>query len=263
MKKMRIFTTFLLFAALAVPGAVRAGGREARTLESAVEVLDDLSRIPGRCIPPALLQEAQGVAVIPDVVKAGLVLGGRYGRGVLLVRQADGTWSNPIFLSLTGGGVGWQIGVQSTDLVLVFQTRNGLDRVLKGKSKLTLGADLAIAAGPLGRQAEAATDAQLKSEILSYSRSRGLFAGVSLEGAALVIDFDANEALYRVRGGSPQDVLRVQGVPLPAAVVNLQAELARLSSAAPPTVATPAPAVVPPPEAPAPPPPPPQLGPSR
>ena len=129
------------------------------------------------------MQDAAGVAVIPHVVKAGFVFDGRFGRGVVLARQPDGTWSNPIFLTLAGGGVGWQVGVESTDVILVFKTRESLDRLMGGKDKITLGADVAVAAGPVGRQAEAATDAQLKAEIFSYSRSRGLFLGAFAGGS--------------------------------------------------------------------------------
>lgn len=219
-------------------GSVRAGSRETATVESATAVLEELSAIPLKCIPPSLLQDAQGVAVIPDVIKAGFVLGGRHGRGVLLVRQPDGWWGNPIFVSITGGSIGWQIGVQSTDVVLVFKTRNGLDRIMKGKGKLTLGADVGVAAGPVGRQAEAGTDGQLKSEIFSYSRSRGLFAGVSLEGAGLLIEHDANDAFYRVPNLKVEQIVTLRGVAAPE-VERLKAQLLRMS------VATAEPAVVP------------------
>jgi lipid-binding SYLF domain-containing protein len=160
----------------------------------AVRVLQEVMDAPDRRLPDRLLRDAEAVAVIPDVVKAGFVVGGRYGKGLLAVRAADGTWSNPTFISLTGGSVGFQAGVQSTDVVLVFRTRRGVDGVVNGK--FTLGADAAIAAGPVGRNANASTDAQLKAEIYSYSRSRGLFAGVALDGAVLAIDHDANEAVF-------------------------------------------------------------------
>jgi lipid-binding SYLF domain-containing protein len=132
--------------------------------------------------------------VIPRVVKAGLVVGGRRGHGLIAVRAPDGTWSNPSFITLTGGSVGLQAGVQSTDVVLVFRTRRGVDSIVHGK--FTLGADAAVAAGPVGRDAAALTDAQLKAEIYSYSRSRGLFAGIALDGAVLGIDHDANQAVF-------------------------------------------------------------------
>jgi lipid-binding SYLF domain-containing protein len=209
--------------------ALPAQTREERTVEAASDVLADLARIPEQAIPPALLHDAHGVAIIPNVIKAGFLVGGSHGRGVVLLREADGSWSNPIFVSLTGGSIGWQVGVQSTDVVLVFKSRRGLQRILDGRTKLTLGADAAVAAGPVGRRTEAATDVQLKSEIYSYSRSRGLFAGVSLEGAGMVVDCSANDAFYRVRGGRPVDVLNLRGVPIPAVVVRLRDELTRMS----------------------------------
>jgi lipid-binding SYLF domain-containing protein len=246
MQRFRLpFTASLLLLALSA-APLRAGIDEAATVLSATEVLRELSSIPLRGIPPALLQDARGVAIIPNVIKAGFVLGGRFGRGVILVRQPDGSWGNPIFLTLAGGGIGWQVGVQSTDVVLVFKTNNGLERILRGQGKVTLGADMAVAAGPVGRQAEASTDGMLRAEIYSYSRSRGLFAGVSLEGAGLLIDFDANEEFYRVRGGRPSDIQNTASLPVPAVAVQLRAELSRLSApGAPPPPVVPAPAVPP------------------
>lgn len=189
-----------------------AQGRVAGTLWSASEVLDDLRDIPLKGIPPTLLGGAQGVAIIPHVVKAGLIVGGRFGEGLVMVRNPDGTWTNPVFVSLAGGSFGWQIGVQSADIVLVFRTRKSLDRILQGKGKLTLGADVAVAAGPVGRQAEAGTDARLQAEIYSYSRSRGLFAGLALEGAAILNNARANdEFCQRPRPEEIQAAERLKG----------------------------------------------------
>lgn len=157
-------------------------------------VLTEIMRIPESRIPPALLGRAYGVAVIPRVIKAGLVLGGRYGRGILVIRPGEGGWTNPSFIKLSGGGAGFQVGVQSTDIILVFKHRRSYDFFLKGK--FTMGADASVAAGPVGRHTEAATDLQLRAEIYSYSRSRGLFAGVSLEGTAIQIDTGANAEYY-------------------------------------------------------------------
>lgn len=188
----------LLFAAsvtLAIVSApARAGAEEDARARNAVRVLDEIMAAPDKRIPDKLLGDAEAIAVIPDVVKAGLVLGGRHGKGLIAVRSADGTWSNPSFLSLTGGSIGFQAGVQSTDVVLVFRSRRGVDSIVNGK--FTLGADAAVAAGPVGRNAAAATDAELKAEIYSYSRARGLFAGVALDGAVLSIDHDANQAAF-------------------------------------------------------------------
>jgi len=205
--------------------------REAAAVGMATEVLESLSGIPTG-IPPALLREAQGVAIIPNVIKAGFVFGGRFGRGVILVRCPDGSWTAPVFVTLAGGSFGWQLGVQSTDLVLVFKTKNGLNRILEGKGKLTLGADVSVAAGPVGRQAEAATDAQLRAEILSYSRTRGLFAGVSLEGAAILIDNEWNASFYGIPGVRVADIMGGK-VAEPAVADKLRGVLGRLSAPAP------------------------------
>lgn len=183
----------LLCLPLALAGVARAGEAEDNRLRSAAEVLHQISEIPENAIPPELLADAYGIAVIPGVIKAGFVVGGRWGKGVIAVRQ-NAAWSNPSFITLAGGSIGWQIGAQSTDIILVFKTRRGVENLASGK--VTLGGDAAIAAGPVGRQASAATDAQLKAEIYSYSRSRGLFAGLSLEGAVLQPDDDANAAAY-------------------------------------------------------------------
>jgi lipid-binding SYLF domain-containing protein len=186
-----------LFLALLTEQRASAEPRVAGTLWSASEVLEAFQDVPLKSIPPSLVRGAQGVAIIPGVIKLGLGIGGRFGEGVVFVRNADGSWCNPVFISFTGGSIGWQAGVQSTDVILVFRTRKSLERILQGKGKLTLGADVAIAAGPVGRQAEADTDARLQAEIYSYSRSRGLFAGVSLEGAAMLNNARANEAFTR------------------------------------------------------------------
>ena len=143
-----------------------------------------------------VLRNAQGIAIIPDMFKMSFIFGARFGRGVLVVRQPDGTWSNPVFIHLLGGSFGAQAGAQSTDLVLVFQSQKGLDRFLKGKDKLTLGVDAGVAAGPAGKRFEASTDAGLQAEILSYSNTHGIFAGVSAEGGTLQIDWKANTLYY-------------------------------------------------------------------
>jgi lipid-binding SYLF domain-containing protein len=217
---MRPVHAVLLLACLAfaAPRPAAAADEIARAGE-AVRVLEEIMRAPDRRLPDALLRDAEAVAVIPDVVKAGFVVGGRFGRGLVAVRAADGTWSNPSFVRITGGSVGFQAGVQSTDVVLVFRTRRGVDSVVNGK--FTLGADAAIAAGPVGRNANASTDAQLKAEIYSYSRSRGLFAGVALDGAVLAIDHDANEAVFGANV-TPRRIFEGGAGPAPDAVVRFR-----------------------------------------
>jgi lipid-binding SYLF domain-containing protein len=193
-RSIRLFTGLTACALALLLSVTARAETELERAEDAVRVLGEIMSAPDKRVPDKLLSDAEAIAVIPDVIKAGLVVGGRHGKGLLAVRQRDGVWSNPSFVSLSGGSVGFQAGVQATDVVLVFRTRRGVDSVVNGK--FTLGADAAVAAGPVGRTASAATDAQLRAEIYSYSRSRGLFAGVALDGAVLSIDHDANEAIY-------------------------------------------------------------------
>jgi lipid-binding SYLF domain-containing protein len=165
-----------------------------RKIVEASGVLEEIFSIPERTIPPSLLSNARAIVVLPGLLKAGFIVGGRYGTGLLIARAKDGTWLYPVMVSLTGASIGWQIGAQSTDIVLVFKDLRSVETIEKGK--FTLGADASVAAGPVGRHAEASTDIQFRSEIYSYSRSRGLFAGLALEGGALLIDHDATWAFY-------------------------------------------------------------------
>lgn len=191
-RRATLLAASLLVALAAIPAF--AGPVEDARAQNAVRVLTDIQAIPESAIPDKLLDEGRAIVVVPDTIKAGLVIGGRRGHGLLSVKQPDGTWSNPSFVSLTGGSIGFQAGVQSADVVLVFRSDRGLDSIVNGK--ITLGADAAVAAGPLGRNAATATDGQLKAEIWSWSRARGLFAGVAIDGAVLSIDDAANEAVY-------------------------------------------------------------------
>ena len=189
---MRLVLTALL--ALMLPLAAAAQEKETQRADNAVRVLSEILAIPEESIPERLLREAEAIAVMPDVVKAGLVFGGRGGKGLMAVRGSDGTWSNPTFITLGGGSFGFQAGVQAADVVLVFRNRRGIDNIVNGK--FTLGADAGVAAGPVGRNAQAFTDGQLKAEIYSYSRARGLFAGIALDGAVIAIDNRANRRVY-------------------------------------------------------------------
>jgi lipid-binding SYLF domain-containing protein len=158
---------------------------DADAVRLAATLVREISAIPEKAMPPALLRNVHAIAIIPNVIKAGFVVGGRYGKGVLLVREPSGAWKAPSETTLIGGSLGWQIGVQSTDVILVFKTAKSVQGLSSGK--FTLGADASVAAGPVGRHAEAATDVQLKAEVYSYSRNRGLFVGVALEGSSLQI----------------------------------------------------------------------------
>lgn len=190
--------------ALLLTSTVEAASREEKRVGDAADVLEQLLRIPEKTVPPALLSRAYAVAVIPNVVKAAFGLGARRGKGIIVIRQDDSSWSNPAFITLTGGSVGWQVGAQSTDIILVFKTRKGVDGIENGR--LTLGADASVAAGPLGRHTGISTDIEFKSEVYSYSRSRGLFAGVALEGAGVTMDRKANAAFYGSNSMTPERI---------------------------------------------------------
>jgi len=194
---MNKFFVTLLFVATGAAGVVQpafASAREEARLIEASGVLEELRAQRDTLIPDRLLARAYGIAVIPNVVKVAVGVGGRHGSGALVVRDVNGRFTNPIMVTITGGNVGWQIGVQETDIVLVFTTRKSIDGITDGK--LTLGGDASVAAGPVGRAASAATDQNFTAEVYSYSRNRGLFAGVSIDGSVIAIDSKANSKLY-------------------------------------------------------------------
>ena len=205
---------------------VYAGDKEVKRVETSTQVLNEIMAIPEQSIPPALLSNAKAVAVLPGVIKVGLILGGKGGYGILTVHNEDGSWSNPNFIGLAGGGIGLQIGVQATDFILVFKSRKDVDTIVKGKT--TLGADVGVAAGPVGRQAAVATD--FKAAIYSYSRSKGLFAGVSLEGATLQIHREGNEKYYGKKGIAPDDIFAGKGVETPPSAVEFKKTLAKYAT---------------------------------
>lgn len=233
-----------LALSLALAAPAHAGPREDAQADNAVRVLNEIQAIPESGIPDKLLDEAKAIVIVPDTIKAGLVLGGRRGHGVMSVRTADGGWSNPSFVKLTGGSVGLQVGVQSADVVLVFRSERGLDSIVNGK--FTLGADAGVAAGPMGRNAAAATDGQMKAEIWSWSRARGLFAGVALDGAVLSIDDAANESVYG-QDTTPRMIFEDRAPQVPSlAVAGVRERLIRASDTARAARQdTPAPAPVP------------------
>jgi lipid-binding SYLF domain-containing protein len=167
-------------------GRLSSNSADAKLINRASYVLKTTTGIWESAIPPALLRNAYGIAVFPRLQKFGIIVGGRHGTGIVMVRGPKGEWGNPYKASFSGVGMGFQFGYQQTDVILVFKTRQSIDGLLSGK--YTLGADASIAIGPAGRKVEAATDIKLASEIYSYSRSRGLFAGVSLEGAGIEVE---------------------------------------------------------------------------
>jgi len=194
----------VIVMALSYTSASQAATREEKRVSDAADVLDQLARIPEKSIPPSLLSRAYGVAVVPGAIRAAFGIGASRGKGVIVVRQDDNSWSNPAFVTITSGSFGWQIGADSSDVILVFKTREGVDGIANGK--LTLGANASVAAGPVGRNTSAATDIKFKAEVYSYSRSRGLFAGVALEGAGVTMDRKANAAYYGSTSMTPEAI---------------------------------------------------------
>ena len=177
----------------------------------AVAAPDEFGGLAIESIPPTMFAKAEGIAIFPDMIKGGFILGVNYGKGVLLVRRPDRSWSPPVMVTMGGGSLGFQAGVQSADIVLMFATPRSLNGILNGQ-KVTLGADASVALGPIGRQANAGTDARLGAEIYSYARSRGLFLGVSINGADLSVDNNANSMLYGRFGVTPTDVFAARGL---------------------------------------------------
>lgn len=236
MRLRQVLTFFWILASLLTCSSSWGQLVETDIVRNASGVLNQIMAIPAKQIPTTLLSQAKAIAIIPTVVKGGFVVGVQHGRGVLLMRDEGGAWQPPIFISLTGGSVGWQAGLQATDVVLVFKNSRSLASLMQGQ--LTLGVDASAAAGPVGREATASTDTTLTAEILSYSRSRGLFAGVSIAGSVIRPDNAAGLAFY----GGP--VLSATGESLtpreslPQAALQLIQLLTQYSSGAVPSGAT-------------------------
>jgi len=211
-----------------VEGASAAPENEAERIETSIAVIRELVDLPEVGVPEALLRKAQGIAIIPGVIQAAYGIGGQYGKGVVLLRGEDGRWGWPAFIRLFGGSIGWQIGVQKSDIILVFKTRQGLEKIATGR--VTLGADIGVSAGPVGRRAEASTDLEFEAEIYSYSRSKGLFAGVSIKGASLQVDEGANEVFYGRKGLDPHEIFAGRELKAPEAATKLRDVVATYTS---------------------------------
>lgn len=216
--------TSFVFLVLVFSGAAIAKETQ---LEKATNVLNEIMGTPDKSIPHDLLDKAVCVGIVPSEIKGGFIVGGTYGRGVLVCRRhGDGPWGAPSEFKMGAGSVGFQIGGESTDVVFLVMNTAGARKFVQDDVKL--GADASVTAGPVGRSAEAATDAQLHAEILSYSRTRGLFAGVSLDGAVVKQDKEENKRLYG-REVSAKDILFEGGVRVPPEAAALDAALARYS----------------------------------
>lgn len=222
------FLAVVLAVALVAPAPSFAESRTDARLAQSQRVFEAFSDLTEQAIPTWLLERAYGIVVVPQVVKAALFLGGRGGKGVMAVRNPDGTWSAPVFVTLGGVNYGLQFGVQSTDVILVLMSRESVEGIAGGK--VTLGADASVAAGPLGRSSAAATDATLSAQVLSYSRSSGLFAGVALDGSIIAIDDKANAAAYGITDVLASQILEGKVASVPEAAESFRATLTRATA---------------------------------
>ena len=193
--KLKRLGFFCIGAGVLSAGMLFAGESAASRLKESAEVMKEVMATPDKAIPQELLQSSKCVVIVPGMKKGAFIIGAKYGKGFILCRKASGIgWSAPAAIMVEGGSFGFQIGGSETDVVMLVMNSGGVEKLLS--SKFTLGADASVAAGPVGRTASANTDLQLNAEILSYSRSRGLFAGLALNGATLRPDEDTNKELY-------------------------------------------------------------------
>jgi lipid-binding SYLF domain-containing protein len=206
-----------------MPIRISAQNDEAERVRGSITVFDEIMAARDKAIPASILEKAEGIAIFPGTIKGGFIVGGQHGRGVLGARvEGSRAWSAPGFMTVTGGSFGAQIGAQAVDLVLVIMNRRGLERMMSNEFKV--GVDAGVAAGPVGRDASAATDIQMRAEILSYSRSRGLFAGINLNGSSIRSDDDANRRFYGTALRSADIVFRPT-LNAPSAAADWQATL--------------------------------------
>ena len=190
--QLRVYPTLVL-ALLSVTAALHAGEADNRRLADSATMFKEIMDTPDRSIPRDLLKSAECAVLVPGMKKAGFIVGAKYGRGFATCRTPKG-WSAPVAMRIEGGSVGFQIGASETDIILLVMNKRGMDRLLS--SKFTLGAEASVAAGPVGRESQAQTDLTLKAEILSWSRSRGVFAGIALQGATLRADSDTDKDVF-------------------------------------------------------------------
>ncbi|MGC9196540.1 MAG: lipid-binding SYLF domain-containing protein [Syntrophobacteraceae bacterium] len=230
MAKRGFLAVFIVFLGswLLLCGLARASVSTDAKVQASIAVLKEMMDMPENSIPPFLLQQAHAIGIFPDMLKGGFLLAGNYGLGVVVEKDSDGRWGNPVFFHVVGASFGFQAGVQSTDAVLIFKSIRSVQKLYEGR--ITLGADASIAVGPVGRQADADTDILLRSEILSYSRSRGLFGGVSFEGAVLQMDYGATSDFYNQPGLLPPQILHNQDVRVPPVAGELDRALDWYSS---------------------------------
>jgi lipid-binding SYLF domain-containing protein len=220
---------FVSCAMLCAPASFVQAADDAAVVTLASHVLDQMANDPTNGVPLPLLKQSQGVVVVPNLINASFVVGVKIGRGVFMVRDSKGNWGNPIHVFISGGTVGLQAGGQATELVMVFRTKESVNRLLAGKGKITLGVD---AGGPAGRNVGAETDLELKAEILTYAKSRGLFAGASLGGTGITVDRTKNSIYYDNFAATTFQIIEGESVGVPREAAKLKATLTSLAGGA-------------------------------
>jgi len=217
-----------VLSAVMIPIRILADSDEAQRIQDSITVFNEIMGAPDKAIPNAVLSKSEGIAVFPGTIKGGFVIGAQHGRGILSAHDTTG-WSAPAFMSINGGSIGAQIGAQAVDVVLVIMSKKGLQNLVSNEFKI--GADAGVAAGPVGRDASVGTDVTMRAEILSYSRSRGLFAGVNLNGASISSDDDADKRFYGKQLKAADIIFQgLAGPSLPAPTKDWQTMLARYTT---------------------------------
>jgi lipid-binding SYLF domain-containing protein len=224
-----VLATLLAVASSLLPARPARAGDEATVMAEATRTLEELSADPRSGVPRELLKQSEGVVLIPNMINGGLVLGAKYGRGVFLVRDSKGRWGNPVMVTLWGGTLGLQAGGQATEVLMVFRTKDTVARLLEGRGKITLGVDAGVAAGPTGTKIGAETDIEFRAEILSWARSRGLFAGAAFGGAGIRVDRSANSFFYDNFAATTFQIIEGDTVNVPVPAAKLKATLAALT----------------------------------
>jgi lipid-binding SYLF domain-containing protein len=215
----RLFSLVIIFSLFFVQA--KSQEKQEDKITASTQVLKDFGNMK-ESIPEQMLKVTEGIIIVPRLINGGFVLAAKRGKGIAMVKLADGSWSNPVFVIITGGSVGLQAGVQSIDLVLIFKSRETLEKI--GKGSFTLGGDISATAGPVGRNSTASTDYKMEAEVYSYSRSKGLFAGISLSGSAISVDSKANEAFYG-KAMEAKDLFSNSTENTTASVTGLKSEL--------------------------------------
>jgi len=195
-------------------------------LNESIKIIEDLASAENKGLPISMIQKSEGIVIVPEIVKAGFIFGGKHGKGIALIKDENGQWSNPIWVKLTGGSFGWQIGVQKIELILVFKDRDNIKSITDGEFEI--GGDASATAGPVGRSASAGTNVKMEAEIYSYSKSKGLFAGISVNGSKLSMDDKRNDEFYGIEDVAAEDIFSNSVSAHEATIANLKSALNNL-----------------------------------